>query len=61
MLYLTDELITQIKNALVTMWCSYGLNYAFAYACLCDTCMGHYMWSRFLQRALSVIMMDQRN
>jgi hypothetical protein len=27
-----------------TLWCSYGLNYAFAYACYYDTSMGHYTW-----------------
>jgi hypothetical protein len=27
-----------------TMWGFYGLNYAFAYACFCDTPMGHYTW-----------------
>jgi hypothetical protein len=27
-----------------TMWFSYGLDYAFAYACFYDTSMGHCTW-----------------
>jgi hypothetical protein len=27
-----------------TVWCLYGLDYAFAYACFYDTSMGHYTW-----------------
>jgi hypothetical protein len=27
-----------------TMWCLYGLNYAFTYACFYDTSIGHYTW-----------------
>jgi hypothetical protein len=27
-----------------TMWCFYGLNYAFAYVCFYYTSMGHYTW-----------------
>jgi hypothetical protein len=35
---------SKIASMAWTMWCFYGLNYAFAYACSYDTSMGHYMW-----------------
>jgi hypothetical protein len=36
------------------LWFFYDLNYVFAYACFCDTSMGHYTWYLVTWNGLSL-------